>query len=251
MPVFSPVKQTRVADEIFEQIKAAILSGRYKAGDKLPSERELTELFRASRVVVREAIRSLEIKGFVVIRQGPLGGAYVRELTFDGICESFFDLFLAGHVSVTQLMQARRHIQPEVARLAAENLNQESAQLLQTALKKEEADHPTHAERVMARMATDLTMAKICGNTLFQAIVETLIHLTRQIIVSVKPETQVFHDQQEHRAVVAAVLERDGEKAARLMRLHLEGVGSQLIRLEGNFRDSKARLAVRITGSRR
>ena len=77
---FKPVKQDRIAVAIVNQLKAAILSGRFKPGERMPTERELTEQFQVSRVVVREAIRELEIKGFVKILQGPSGGAYVTDL---------------------------------------------------------------------------------------------------------------------------------------------------------------------------
>ena len=63
---FTPVKQTRIAVEIVNQLKEAILSGRFNPGERLPTERELTEQFRVSRVVVREAVRELDIP-FVAI----------------------------------------------------------------------------------------------------------------------------------------------------------------------------------------
>ena len=83
MHTFKPVKQPRISEEVLRQLKEAILLGQFKSGEKLPSERELTEEFRVSRGVIREAIRALEITGFVVTRQGPAGGAFVTELSFD------------------------------------------------------------------------------------------------------------------------------------------------------------------------
>ena len=82
MPNFKPVKQHRISDAVFQQLKKGILSNDFKAGDKLPGERDLSEQFQVSRVAVREAVRSLENAGFVTIRQGSNGGAYVTDLTF-------------------------------------------------------------------------------------------------------------------------------------------------------------------------
>ncbi|WP_156143248.1 FadR/GntR family transcriptional regulator, partial [Shewanella sp. ZOR0012] len=65
---FKPIKQIKASSEVGQQLKNAILGGDYKAGDKLPSERELIELFQVSRTVVREAIKSLEASGLVEIR---------------------------------------------------------------------------------------------------------------------------------------------------------------------------------------
>ena len=73
MGQFKSVRQSRVSEAILAQLKEAILLEHFKSGEKLPSERELTEEFQVSRGVIREAIRVLEITGFVVLRQGPTG----------------------------------------------------------------------------------------------------------------------------------------------------------------------------------
>jgi len=66
---FRPIRQFRVSEEVLSQLKESILLGKFKSGEKLPAERELTEEFQVSRSVVREAIRALEITGFVILRQ--------------------------------------------------------------------------------------------------------------------------------------------------------------------------------------
>ena len=65
----------RVSDEVFEQLKQSILLGQFKAGERLPAERDLAEEFQVSRVAIREALRNLENSGFINTRQGATGGA--------------------------------------------------------------------------------------------------------------------------------------------------------------------------------
>ena len=77
--LFSPVQPERVSQLIESQLKEAIIKHHYRAGDKLPSERELAQMFCASRSSIREAIRSLERSGFVVVKKGVQGGAFVIE----------------------------------------------------------------------------------------------------------------------------------------------------------------------------
>lgn len=72
MVSFKPIKQFRVSKEAAEQLKHSILPGQFKAGDKPFSEWELAEEFQASRIAVREALRTLENAGFIVTRQGGL-----------------------------------------------------------------------------------------------------------------------------------------------------------------------------------
>jgi DNA-binding FadR family transcriptional regulator len=66
MARFRPIKQLRVSGEVCEQLKQSILSGHFKAGDKLPSERDLAEEFRVSRVAIREALRALGNSGLLL-----------------------------------------------------------------------------------------------------------------------------------------------------------------------------------------
>jgi DNA-binding FadR family transcriptional regulator len=80
-------------EDVLLQLKESILSGRFKSGEKLPSKRELSLEFQVSRGVIRDAIRALELRGFVGIRQGPAGGAYVTDLSFNQVENAFLDLF--------------------------------------------------------------------------------------------------------------------------------------------------------------
>jgi DNA-binding FadR family transcriptional regulator len=73
MGQFKTIKQSRIPEEVLDQLKESILHGKFKSGEKLPSERELIDEFQVSRGVIREAVRALEITGFVVLRQGPAG----------------------------------------------------------------------------------------------------------------------------------------------------------------------------------
>ncbi len=68
--VFRPIPKQKASVSIYEQIRSKIISGELQAGDKLPSERELIEIFQRSRPTIREALRMLEMKNYVTISQG-------------------------------------------------------------------------------------------------------------------------------------------------------------------------------------
>ena len=72
------VKKTRIYEDVVSQIHELIKDGRLKAGDQLPSERELAETFKVSRTSVREALRALETQGLMVTRTGM--GTFVADL---------------------------------------------------------------------------------------------------------------------------------------------------------------------------
>src|SRR5882672_6818315 len=78
--MFEPVKNQRVSDEILQQIREAVLTGKFQIGDRLPNERTLAEQFAASRTSVREALRGLEQQGVIYTKKGVTGGAFVADL---------------------------------------------------------------------------------------------------------------------------------------------------------------------------
>jgi len=67
---FEPLSRQSVSDQIFGRLRDAIVSGRYPAGDALPSERELATAFGVNRHAVREALRRLQQLGLVRVSQG-------------------------------------------------------------------------------------------------------------------------------------------------------------------------------------
>ncbi|MFH2128001.1 MAG: FadR/GntR family transcriptional regulator [Pseudomonadota bacterium] len=233
MAGFKPIKQIRASEEVLAQLKEAILRGRFKAGDKLPSERELTEQFQVSRGVVREAIRVLEMTGFVTMRQGPAGGAYVTDINFDNLSNGFLDLYLGNKLSIPELNQVRMHLEPEVARLAALNITPEYAARLEEAIAAERRPSLDYGERMQRMTEVHYILAEMCGNYLFEAIVNAIIKLTHQIVDAVKPEDHnSLHGAGEHDLVARAVLAGDSKGAAEAMAAHLDKFCKELIRMD-------------------
>lgn len=236
---FRPVKQNRIAVGIVNQLKEAILSGQFKSGERMPTERELTEHFQVSRVVVREAVRELEIRGLVKILQGPTGGAYVVDLTFDQLNNALLDIFLCNKLSAAELIHTRNLIEMEIVRLAAAHVNAEFARRLQEALDAETFEGLSHAEFVFNRLMVHKILAEMCGNRLLQAIASSLHRLIGELLLEVKPVNKIIHRQEEHAEIVRAVLAEDAGAAEKAMKKHLSGVGKQLIQLEEAYRKRK------------
>src|SRR5438034_768518 len=100
--MFGAVRAPRVYEHIVAQIERAIYEGRFAHGDKLPPERQLVREFGASRVAVREALRALEHRGLVEVRQGSAGGYFIRELDAMPVVRDLSTLFRLGRVSLPQ-----------------------------------------------------------------------------------------------------------------------------------------------------
>jgi len=116
---FRPPVRRRIHEDVAEQLRDAILDGRFTEGERLPPERELAEEFRVNRTSVREAIKVLEGLGLVSVRQGD--GAIVRPLidaSFDVLAPMIFH---GGRIDAALLSELTEVIVPllyEMARLA-------------------------------------------------------------------------------------------------------------------------------------
>lgn len=233
---FKPIKQSRVSEQVLNQLKEAILLGKFKSGDKLPSERELTIEFQVGRGVIREAIRTLEITGFIVIRQGQNGGAFVTDLSFDHLGNAFLDLFLSGKLSIPELANVRHYLEPEIARLAAIHSNDADKNRLSEAQGWEFVEWNTYMERVVYFQKTHMILAEICGNHFFEAISKSMLRLTREIVEAVEPDHERLHQPGEHGDVIKAVIAGEPDKAQLAMKIHLDKFCANLIKMEEAYR---------------
>jgi GntR family transcriptional regulator, transcriptional repressor for pyruvate dehydrogenase complex len=238
---FKPVRQPRISNVIFQQLKNAILANEFKAGDRLSSEKELSEQFQVSRVAVREAIRSLENAGFVTIRQGQNGGAYVTDLTFEHLANACLDLFLAEKISVDELHHVRILIEPEVARLAALHTTPEWNDRL---LKAYQAEHPPGASLsadIASATRVHFILAEMCGNRFLEALVNSLLKMSRKIIEEMRPNPpSSIHPPGVHKPIVDAVLAGDPGGAAEAMRVHARAFYDNLVRMERYYREHES-----------
>ena len=104
--ILSRIHSGRISHLIEEQIKQLIFDNHCQVNDKLPAERELAEIFQASRTSVREALRSLEKAGFLTIRKGNKGGAFVSKIDPRLVVDSLNNMIRVGQVSHEEILQA-------------------------------------------------------------------------------------------------------------------------------------------------
>jgi len=242
MKHFKPIKQSRLSERVADQLKQSIVLGGFKPGDKLPGDRELAEQFQVSRVMIREALRSLENAGFIIARPGVTGGTFVTDLSFEHLGEAFLDLFLADKISIPELVQVRLLVEPEVARLAARNITPDFSARLEETLSTENLPPTSLTEDLDRKTAVHFILAEMCGNRIFEALVRSLMALTRKVVEAVNPDPQWMHPAGMHSPVVEAVLSGDQEKAAAVMRRHSLEFGENLMTMEREYRQKRAAL---------
>lgn len=236
MRQFKPIRQVRVSEEVAEQLKQSILSEQLKAGDKLPSERDLAEGFEVSRLAIREALRSLQGAGFVAARQGSGGGVFVTDLTFEQLSNAYLDLFVADKISIPELLELRLLVEPQVARAAAKNMTAQYEKRLQEALDAESLPVSGLLEDVDVKSVIHFTLAEMCGNRFFEGLVRSTMKLTRKVMEAVNPDFGDIHPGGMHDAVVAAVFRGDSDAASAAMHRHMVEFGENMVKVEKAFR---------------
>jgi GntR family transcriptional regulator, transcriptional repressor for pyruvate dehydrogenase complex len=120
MTGFSPARRVRMLDDVFSQIRGAILAGEVPEGERLPNERELAERFEVGRPTVREALRSLEALGIVEIRAGRAGGAFATRPSETTLGTALSTLVSLRGASPQELAEFRLGFEADTAWWAAQ-----------------------------------------------------------------------------------------------------------------------------------
>ena len=219
----------RISDGIAERIEDAISDGILAPGSRLLSERELAQRLNASRESVREAYRSLEVVGLLVIRRGKDGGAFVRDIDHGAVTRSLSLMLRLGKTSHRELTEARLLIEPPIARLAAQRATQSDIEAMEAQIEGQmnairgNADsrkYDLQFHRIMGECAKNLPLT-ILMNSLADLMVEALSDV--DIPLETRSRTVEFH-----RVVFDAIHKKDEERAFDLMQQHIGDVQKRL-----------------------
>lgn len=212
----------RLYQDLARKLMAELATGKFKVGDRLPAERELTTQYNVSRPTVREAVIALEVQGFVEVKVG--SGAYVRRLPGRDDTPGF-------NISAFELTEARLLFEGEAAALAATQISED--ELAELAGLIDEMDRNPEGA-VKADRAFHLTIARASRNNAVAEAVERLWEL-RQL----SPESALLHEKarnaniipvvEEHTAVLEALRAHDSNAARAAMRTHLAAVLDSLL----------------------
>lgn len=225
--MFKPAKQNRVYQDVVEQIQEAILNGDLKAGEQLPAERKLIEMFGVSRGTLREALRVLQQKGMIEIKTGVAGGSIVKEVTTDQMGESLALLLRCRQISLEQLAEFREGVEGLVAALAAKRADQSDITRLQGLLAEAGSFLSEGAQSWDNFIRKDeeihLTIAEISANPIHISVLRTIynnIHTYYENYLA-KEEQFLQENYQDLKAIVAAVTSHDSDAAQKLTREHV------------------------------
>ena len=216
------IERVSVIDQVVEELKAAVVSGTYEVGEKLPTEHALCEQLGVSRPTVREALRVLQAIGLVELRPGR--GAFVArtsELDQASIASWFAD----NTPKLGELMEVRQAVEPLAVRLAARRRTARD-------LKRLRALHEQFEAAVAAQNASELALLDEEFHTaIVEAARNTLLAKIHRLVVTelrsyrgrafAVPENAA-HALEPHRQVLEAIEAQDPNEAMTHMTEHLD-----------------------------
>jgi GntR family transcriptional regulator, transcriptional repressor for pyruvate dehydrogenase complex len=223
-PVYQTIKTSRLFEQIVQQVEQSILSGQLKPGDQLPAERELALNFGVSRTAVREAVKTLREKGLVEAYSGR--GTFVTNGTSQAIRQSL-DLMIRinQQEGSTHLVELRQVLEPEIAALAAETIEEQLLSTMREAVAVMDRNLHDPDAYVEADLDFHLALAEAVGNPLILSLLDSIVGLLREqrsriFRVNGGPERGQYH----HKRILAAVEKHEASKAREAMRAHLKQV---------------------------
>ncbi|MDD2452466.1 MAG: FadR/GntR family transcriptional regulator [Synergistaceae bacterium] len=212
--------KTKIYDQVVEKVKKMIASGELPQGSALPAERQLIEDLNVSRSSLREGFRILEMMGF--IESIPGKGRFVRKSRGEGSQSGRVPL---QDEAILELVEARLVLEPAIAVEAAKHASPSDLTRIRRILTKTGKDVESLEHRAQCDYDFHLVLAESTHNFIFVNIVKmtfNLIMATHERIYTLLDDKEIFL--REHEEVYDAIVVRDLERAARLMKAHVQRV---------------------------
>jgi GntR family transcriptional repressor for pyruvate dehydrogenase complex len=218
-----------LSTQIVLKVRQALFEKRLRPGDFLGSEKDLAARYGVSRIVARDALRTLEAQGIVEIKVGAGGGARIAQGNARLFAEALaVQLDLTG-VSVAEIMDAQRAIEALAAELAAEHATAEDVARLRALL----AEAETRLEDLDAFTRNGrefhLAVAEASHNRVLLVQLLSLQHVSWPSHNSTLTPKVARHVLQAHRELTDLIEMRDPTGARRLMDDHVKMIRARRV----------------------
>lgn len=218
------IKIEKPSDKIIEQIKALISSGQLKPGDRLPSERKLSEKFGLGRGHVREAIQKLEFYG--ILKTLPQSGTVVAGLGVAALEGLINDVLQLNQSDFHSMVETRVILEINAAKFAAKRASDEELRKIEQALDAFNAKVELGEQGVEEDLMFHLKIAEASENSVLRSllliIVPDLIRHTKDL--NICADGRALQSVKEHRKIFEEIMNGNSEGAGIAMRDHLKDV---------------------------
>lgn len=219
--VFKPLdsERTKLSERIASVIQETVRSGKLKAGDRLPSERQLAQDFKVNRATIREAIHLLWDRGLV--ERANRSGTRIVNMHHTTVGAAIERYFTVGDCSHTEFHEVRTVLEPKAAAMAAKNAKRRDLDKLKELLTQMKACWASKDDRglVSADVEFHLALAAASHNPLLLAIFSGLNPVLNKFLFLQISDMRHEESFRLHEEVYEAIVARDPVGAARAMTL--------------------------------
>ncbi|WP_069298873.1 FadR/GntR family transcriptional regulator [Neptunicoccus sediminis] len=228
---FQKIQPERIADTVVRQIEQLILRGILRPGERLPSERDLSDRLGVSRPSIREAIADLVERGLLATRAG--SGIYVADVLGSAFSEPLIKLFSTHEEALFDYITFRRDLEGLAAERAARLGSDTDHKVISTLFAKMENAHTKRNPAEEAALDAEFHMAIVeASHNVFmlhmmRSMFEMLragVFYNRKVMFKVRTTREALLDQ--HRAIHDTILSRDPAAARKAVEDHLGFVES-------------------------
>ncbi len=219
--VVTPIVRTTLTASAFEKLISHVVNGDWKAGDRIPPERELCLQLGIARTSLREALKAMELMGMLDSRVGD--GTFVcprSEFLSRPLLWAFTG---TDHAELRDIMEARGFMERDLAGLAAERGSPEELDRIVTTVQAMKSSVAKGESIFEADLAFHLAIAEAAHNEVLRNAVQLLRNLTKQwILMKLMIPDVPARVLKQHEAICKAIRARDKEAARNAMWGHLE-----------------------------
>lgn len=217
-----PIKKVNVGEQVLYQLKKMLIDGEWGPGSKIPSENELADLFDVSRITVRQALQKLNALGLIETRLGD--GSYVRDLNVGDSMNALIPVMYLGEQTASDVFEFRQIIETGCTRLAVQRATERDIEELKSILVKmtKSRDNSDIKNFSKADLEFHLKIAQITRNTLFIKTNSILQDVLEQSMDDVIDKMGFENGLYYHEQIIKAIEDRNEEKAAKMMKEHIE-----------------------------
>ena len=219
--MYKPVRNGRLYEQIVEQIEQQVVDGTLKAGDRLPSERELAKRFGVSRTAVREAVKALLQRGLIEVNPG--SGTFVTDGTSRALQHSLGLAMRLGQLeNVASLIELREMMEPAIAAKAAQRATQEHIVELERLVTIMDDVLTVPTDFISADFTFHMILAQASQNALIPTIMNSVVDLLQEQRSAIfKADGGQIRAQIHHKRILQAVKTKNSQAAFDAMVAHL------------------------------
>ncbi|MBN2232687.1 MAG: FadR family transcriptional regulator [Deltaproteobacteria bacterium] len=222
--LFQEIAAEKKPRKIADQILAFIADGQLKVGERMPSERRLSEMMGVSRASIREALSYLEMSGFIKTVRG--SRTLVSSVADSRVGDPLQIMLRDDHRKVVELAEIRAFMEAWAAREAARKRSVEQLELMAGYLGEMETDFARGVIDFEKDLAFHLTIAAAANNTIFSHLINTIYDLVSFSVKVHREDLYTSRREQElilqhHRNLYETIAAGDPVHAELAMQEHL------------------------------